>query len=101
MNMQDMGTNDQGQGTDQAATAGGDVLSKIEALKSQIANIGTALDDIAASVSGEEKPEDQASAETPAPEAGAEAPVPEVTPGKAPMFGKKKPQNDLVKGLGF
>jgi hypothetical protein len=96
MNMQDTGTD---QVTDTAA-AGGDALSKIEALKTQIAGIVTALDDIATSVSGEEQPE----GEVVAPEADVttEAPVPEAAPaGKAPMFGKKKPQNDLAKGLGF
>jgi hypothetical protein len=71
--------------------AGGDVLGKIEALKTQVEGITVALDDIAAAVGGGTP----AQAET---ETVPEEPAGE---GAAPGPFKKKPKGDMLQSLGI
>ena len=92
-----MNMNDNGQDDGTGMDGGTDILGKIEALKTQFVS---ALDEIAASVGGEEKQE-------PTPGDGTEVPAPEdgavVTPsvpGKKPMFGKRKPSG-MMNALGI
>jgi hypothetical protein len=89
-----MNMNDNGQDDGTGMDGGTDILGKIEALKTRFV---TALDEIAASVGGEEKIE-LPTDEVPAPEDGAvvEPPV----PGKKPMFGKRKPSG-MANALGI
>jgi hypothetical protein len=93
-----MNMNDNGQDDGTGMDGGTDILGKIEALKSQFVS---ALDDIAASVGGEEKQEQPGDGtDVPAPEDSAAVTPSPAVPGKKPLFGKRKPSG-MMNALGI